>query len=493
MEHEMTAPVTAPQGAPEIEDRAAARLARQDAARAAKDARREAARAAVIAQEDADRAAKERRRAEKAERRADSAAMRQARREMRAERAADAASGAGHLVRRAAPAVFAAVPVVMVNGTAFIGQFAYIRDNVPWALPGQVLAAATFESVAVYIAWHAHLAKMKNDSSTRLVIGAQLFAVVMGLMNYSHYSVRWHPTVMAVGLGLMSLLSPLLWGIYSKRASRDKLMEEGLVEPHAVRLGANRWTWHPLRSFDVMWRATWVGEINPKAAIALHDTARSARREIRSARHEARQAEQAARNERRAIERGAPKVARWARHGAPEVPAPRQESGAPAVPAPAQPVAQIPAAPEQPAAQIDCTPVPVLPAPETVKPAPAWMAQYAGAQDVLPGTELNGSPVRAIANLSADPVIGTHAISQAQLAALAELLDATPLAQLPSQRGASDMVCAEHDHRRQTTPVLKARIARGDIPVAPLRALRNTSSMIAVPVSTLPGGKQANG
>jgi hypothetical protein len=67
----------------------------------------------------------------------------------------------------------------------------------------------------------------------------------------------------------MSLSSPWLWSVHSRRASRDALKARGLIEPHAVRLGATRWTWHPLRSSRVMFRATWEGESDPAKAIAL--------------------------------------------------------------------------------------------------------------------------------------------------------------------------------------------------------------------------------
>lgn len=170
----------------------------------------------------------------------------------------------------------AAVPVAMVNGTAFIGQFGFIRthfrlvspDLVTFNLLCDILVALTFESIAVFLAWHAHIAMMKNDSASRLKMGAYIFALAMGAMNYSHYAAHWHPTVMAVGMALMSALSPWLWGIHSRRASRDALMEKGLIEEHAVRLGATRWTWHPLRSTRVTSWSTWHGVNDPKRAIA---------------------------------------------------------------------------------------------------------------------------------------------------------------------------------------------------------------------------------
>jgi hypothetical protein len=173
-------------------------------------------------------------------------------------------------VHRAALAALAAVPVALVNAVAFIGQFEFLHTHVPWILPGQVLFAVALESVAVYLAAHAHIAKMANDSSGRIMLSAYLFALVIAAMNYSHYAApHWRPTFMAVGLALMSASSPWLWNVHSRRVSRDKLMARGLLEEKSVRLGATRWTWHPYRSMIVTWLATWEGETNVQRAIAM--------------------------------------------------------------------------------------------------------------------------------------------------------------------------------------------------------------------------------
>lgn len=163
----------------------------------------------------------------------------------------------------------AAGPVVLVNLVAFFGQLAFLRDHLTWPLPGQILVAVALESVAVYLAYHAHVAQLANDSALRLRLASYSFAAVIGAMNFSHYAPHWRPTFAAVAFGLMSAASPWLWSIHSRRESRDALMARGLVEPHAVRLGATRWTWHPLKSARVMWHATWKGENDPAAAIAL--------------------------------------------------------------------------------------------------------------------------------------------------------------------------------------------------------------------------------
>jgi len=163
----------------------------------------------------------------------------------------------------------AAVPIVLVNAVAFAGQLAFLRVHLPWPAPGQVLVAVTLESVAVYLAWQAHLALAADDSALRLRLAAYSFALVIGVMNYSHYmAAGWRPTFAAVTFGLMSAISPWLWSVHSRRVSRDALKARGLIEAHAVRLGATRWLWHPWLSFRVMRWAAWTGEADPARAIA---------------------------------------------------------------------------------------------------------------------------------------------------------------------------------------------------------------------------------
>ena len=164
----------------------------------------------------------------------------------------------------------AAVPIVLVNAVAFAGQLAFLRVHLPWPLAGQVLVAVTLESVAVYLAWQAHLALAADDSALRLRLAAYGFAAVIGVMNYSHYmAAGWRPTFAAVTFGLMSVSSPWLWSVHSRRVSRDALKAAERLEPHAVRLGMTRWAWHPVRSYRVMRLATWTGENRPAEAIAL--------------------------------------------------------------------------------------------------------------------------------------------------------------------------------------------------------------------------------
>jgi hypothetical protein len=188
---------------------------------------------------------------------------------------------AGALVERTRGhrAWLAAIPIIGVNFVAFYGQASFFRAH-RHVQPGVVIPfviadvmALALESIAVYLAWQAHLARKANDSAFRLRLGAYAVATVIGALNYSHFcGPRWQPTAYAVAFALASVISPALWGIHSNRESRDALKARDLIEDHAVRLGATRWAWHLLRSARVMFRATWVGETNPARAIALIET-----------------------------------------------------------------------------------------------------------------------------------------------------------------------------------------------------------------------------
>lgn len=383
--------------------------------------------------------ASQRREAHRADR-ASRGAARRARRAARAAARSRAAAKTGALVRRAAPGIGAAVPVLLVNATAFIGQLAWVRDHVPWLIGGQVMFAVAIESVAIFLAWHAHKALLANDSAGRLKAGAYAFALVIGAMNYSHYAVDWHPNALAVALGLMSALSPWLWGVHSRRASRDRLLAQGLVEPHAVRLGASRWLWFPVRSALVTRRAAWEGENNPQRAIAAHEAVR--------------QEHSAARQARRA------KVV-------------RQEVTAPAA-QPAPVLAQSPAQSLNGSGAVhQLPPVPAPAAPVPAPPAPV---------------------VRAIATLPAAPKMNaSHDIDPAKVDEVTAYLLGVPLNGLPSERAVAKMLCDQaHDHRRQAKPLIQARKDaernQDAAPAQPRHSRQGQGDIIATPAATLPGG-----
>jgi hypothetical protein len=178
----------------------------------------------------------------------------------------------------------AAVPIVIVNYVAFRAQLRFWQAHLGPA--DAFLVSVALETVAVYLAWQAHRALVKDDSALRLRAGAYGIALFIGLLNYSHYmKPGWRPTVAAVTFGAMSAISPWLWSIHSRRESRDDLKARDLIEDHGVRLGFSRWFWYPLRSAMVQRRSAWAGENRPAAAIALYEDDRAERRRKRAERH----------------------------------------------------------------------------------------------------------------------------------------------------------------------------------------------------------------
>jgi hypothetical protein len=174
--------------------------------------------------------------------------------------------------------ILAMIPLILVNSVAFAGQFAYIREHIQWIIIAQVAFALALESIALYLTFMAHEALMADDSAYGLRVLSYGFGALIGAMNYSHYSHGLRPTFAAVATGLFSISSPFLWGIYSRRASRDALRAKGLIEARAVKLGSLRWLLWFRESAGVFRLSVWRGENTPAQAITDWEYARDAKR-----------------------------------------------------------------------------------------------------------------------------------------------------------------------------------------------------------------------
>jgi hypothetical protein len=176
--------------------------------------------------------------------------------------------------------VVAAVPIIGVNATAFIGQFSFMREHITsWPLAGIILLSATIESIAIYLAFEAHEAMRKGDSSGALRMGSYLFGAFVGVLNYSHYAgPGFRPTFLAVATGLMSVSSAPLWGIYSRRIGRERLIELGLIEPRSVKFSRARWILWFRETFGAFRLAVWTGTQNPDEAIQAWEAREAAKR-----------------------------------------------------------------------------------------------------------------------------------------------------------------------------------------------------------------------
>lgn len=168
----------------------------------------------------------------------------------------------------------AVTPLILVNLISVIAQFEFWHAHLPWPVFAAAGFALALESIAIYLAYHAHIALVANDSAFRLRTASYVFGAGIGILNGSHYLNNGRLTAAAIGIGLCSASSPWLWGIHSRRESRDRLIANGLIEQHAVRLGFTRVFWHPAKSLSVFRMAAWTGESSPAAAITAWEELR---------------------------------------------------------------------------------------------------------------------------------------------------------------------------------------------------------------------------
>ncbi|MDM4721356.1 hypothetical protein QTQ03_17745 [Micromonospora sp. WMMA1363] len=215
--------------------------------------------------------------------------------------------------QRTARAEFAAklrpvLPLLLINGGAAYAQAAYAYSQIApaaWNGPSRVTFAVAFaaalESIAVYVQWHAHDALLLKAHATAASLrrAAWLIAAVVAAINYAHFADGSSPTAAAVAFALLSLLSPWLWGLHTRRAQHVQLLAEDadLIDDAGVEFSPKRRRMFPIRS---LMAARWSIEHNerdPRKAWDGYHTERAARTAGRQATHAARKAERAARAE----------------------------------------------------------------------------------------------------------------------------------------------------------------------------------------------------
>ncbi|WP_320069744.1 hypothetical protein [Micromonospora sp. RTGN7] len=149
-------------------------------------------------------------------------------------------------------------PLLLVNSATVGGQLAYAYDQTPagWhpvARAAVAIGVATAaESVALYVGWHAHDALLAGARTTaaRLRRASYGIALVMALVNYSHFAdALLEPTALAVILGVLSSLSPWLWGLHTRRAQHVQLVREDLVDVTGATFDPARRRAFPFRSW----------------------------------------------------------------------------------------------------------------------------------------------------------------------------------------------------------------------------------------------------
>lgn len=172
------------------------------------------------------------------------------------------------------------VPVVLVNVMALGGQAAwtygemvhgFLRGMVAASIVAGVLLGITLESISVYLMLEAHAATLEGQSSGTLRLAAYAVSAIMAALNWNHWS-RW-AWGLGVGFALLSMVSPFLWSVRSKRASAAQRAARGEVDPAGVKLSTARKFWHFRRSISVIRYAAWAGERDPARAVAAWETA----------------------------------------------------------------------------------------------------------------------------------------------------------------------------------------------------------------------------
>ncbi|MEU6387698.1 hypothetical protein ABZ847_29550, partial [Streptomyces bauhiniae] len=161
-------------------------------------------------------------------------------------------------IRRYAATARTVGPLLIVNSATVGGQLAYAYDQTPtgWhpVARGAVAVgvAVAAESVALYVGWHAHdaLLQAAHTTATRLRRASYAIALVMAGVNYSHFAgEHLAPTALAVILGVLSSLSPWLWGLHTRRMQQVQLLAENLVDATGAIFDPARRRAFPIRSW----------------------------------------------------------------------------------------------------------------------------------------------------------------------------------------------------------------------------------------------------
>lgn len=140
--------------------------------------------------------------------------------------------------------------LLLVNGAAIWGQAGWGLEHIvpaswtPMGGPAIALAlgfAAAIELTGVFLSISADDAEDRGLPSGGIRLGSYGVGILSGLLNYSHWT-----GAAAIAFGLLSTVSPFLWGINS-RVNR------------ARPIAPSRRFWHPVRSVSLIRFMAWRG------------------------------------------------------------------------------------------------------------------------------------------------------------------------------------------------------------------------------------------
>lgn len=184
----------------------------------------------------------------------------------------------------------AVAPLVVVNGLAVYGQLAYALEHIAptaWPTAARVALsigfAAAVESVALYVGWHAHDALLLKAHGTARWLRRASFtiAALVGAMNYAHFAAPgMRPTAAACAFGLLSLLSPWMWGLHTRRQQHIQLLKERKVDETGAEFSGARRRAFPVRTWQARRWSIDNNVSDPSAAWAGYKADRQVRRQV---------------------------------------------------------------------------------------------------------------------------------------------------------------------------------------------------------------------
>ena len=153
---------------------------------------------------------------------------------------------------------FAVAPITAVTLTAMFGQVVFLHDEAaPAELPElarwavAVWIAGAVECVSLYIGWQAHDALLKKNfrAALRRRVASYAIALLVGGINYWHFSDGGDPTPLALIFGLCSALSPWLWGMHTRREAHLQLVADGVIDRNGAQFSSEKWLNFPIHTW----------------------------------------------------------------------------------------------------------------------------------------------------------------------------------------------------------------------------------------------------
>lgn len=161
-----------------------------------------------------------------------------------------------------------ALPIISVNCLAVYFQWHYAQSALGHNPAISALFSCSLESTAMGVALSAHKARVKNLRSGVLFAFSILLGIGIGILNASHQ----YPNIpLSMTALLSSAISPWLWHIYTVQVSAPMLVKNGYLDLAGIRLGIERWVFHPIRCFQLKSQTSWDGERVLSRAIANYD------------------------------------------------------------------------------------------------------------------------------------------------------------------------------------------------------------------------------